>query len=103
MLRENQRRFKFDWITILLFLALVGFGYINILSASHLGEITNYLDTSQLYGKQLIFIGLALVLIVLILSFEAKFYERFASIIYIVAILALIGLFVFGKDVNGAR
>ena len=103
MLRENQKRFKFDWITILLFLALVGFGYINILSASHLGEITNYLDTSQLYGKQLIFIGLALVLIVLILSFEAKFYERFASIIYIVAILALIGLFVFGKDVNGAR
>lgn len=103
MLRENQRRFKFDWITIILFLALVGFGYINILSASHLGEITSYFDTSQLYGKQLIFIGLALVLIVLILSFEAKFYERFASIIYVVAILALLGLFVFGKDVNGAR
>ena len=103
MLRENQRRFKFDWITIILFLALVGFGYINILSASHLGEITSYFDTSQLYGKQLIFIGLALALIVLILSFEAKFYERFASIIYVVAILALLGLFVFGKDVNGAR
>jgi len=103
MLRENQRRFKFDWITIILFLALVGFGYINILSASHLGEITSYFDTSQLYGKQLIFIGLALALIILILSFEAKFYERFASIIYVVAILALLGLFVFGKDVNGAR
>jgi len=103
MLRENQRRFKFDWITIILFLALVGFGYINILSASHFGEITSYFDTSQLYGKQLIFIGLSLALIVLILSFEAKFYERFASIIYVVAILALIGLFVFGKDVNGAR
>jgi len=103
MLRENQRRFKFDMITIILFLALVGFGYINILSASHLGEITSYFDTSQLYGKQLIFIGLALALIVIILSFEAKFYERFASIIYVVAILALLGLFVFGKDVNGAR
>ena len=103
MLRENQRRFKFDWITIILFLLLVGFGYLNILSASHVGEVTNYFDTSQLYGKHLIFIGLTLVLIVLILSFEAKFYERFASIIYLVAILALIGLFLFGKDVNGAR
>ena len=103
MLRENQRRFKFDWITIILFLLLVGFGYLNILSASHVGEVTNYFDTSQLYGKQLIFIGLTFALIILILSFEAKFYERFASIIYLVAILALIGLFIFGKDVNGAR
>ena len=103
MLRENQRRFKFDWIIIILFLLLVGFGYLNILSASHVGEITSYFDTNQLYGKHLIFIGLTFVLIVFILSFEAKFYERFASIIYLIAILALIGLFFFGKDVNGAR
>ena len=103
MLRENQRRFKFDWITIILFLLLVGFGYLNILSASHIGEITSYFDTSQLYGKHLIFVGLTFILIVLILSFEAKFYERFASIIYLFAMLALIGLFIFGKDVNGAR
>ncbi len=103
MLRENQRRFKFDWITIILFLLLVVFGYLNILSASHEGEITSYFDTTQLYGKHIIFVGLTFFLIVLILSFEAKFYERFASLIYIVAILALIGLFIFGKDVNGAR
>ena len=103
MLRENQRRYKFDWITIILFLLLVAFGYLNILSASHEGEITSYFDMNQLYGKQLIFIGLTFLLIVLILSFEAKFYERFASLIYLVAILALVGLFIFGKDVNGAR
>lgn len=103
MLRENQRRFKFDWLTIILFLLLVSFGYVNILSASHVGEVTSYFDMSQLYGKQLIFIGLSFVLIILILSLEAKFYERFASIIYLGAILALLGLFIFGKDVNGAR
>ncbi|MEP5255525.1 MAG: rod shape-determining protein RodA [Winogradskyella arenosi] len=103
MLRENQRHFKFDWITIILFLLLVGFGYLNILSASHIGEITSYFDTSQLYGKHMMFIGLTLILIILILSLEAKFYEKFASIIYLVAMLALIGLFIFGKEVNGAR
>jgi len=103
MLRENQRHFKFDWITIILFLLLLSFGYFNIMSASHVGEITSYFDTDQLYGKHLIFIGLTFVLIVLILSFEAKFYEQFASVIYLVAMLALIGLFIFGKDVNGAR
>lgn len=103
MLRENQRHFKFDWITIILFLLLVAFGYLNILSASHVGEVTSYFDTSQLYGKHLMFLGLTFVLIILILSLEAKFYEQFASIIYLVAMLALVGLFIFGKEVNGAR
>lgn len=103
MYRENQRRFQFDWIIILLYVLLVAFGYLNILSASHVGEITNYFDTSQLYGKQLIFMGLSLILIILILSLEAKFYERFASIIYLIALLALLGLFIFGKEINGAR
>lgn len=103
MLRENQRRFKFDWITIILFLLLVGFGYVNILSAAHDGEVTSYLNMTELYGKQLVFIGLTFVIIILILSLEAKFYERFSSIIYLAAIILLVGLFIFGKDVNGAR
>ena len=103
MYRENHRGFRFDWITIVLFLLLVGFGWLNILSASHEGDIISYFDMSQLYGKHLVFIGLTIVLIVIILSLEAKFYERFASIIYISAMLALVGLFIFGKDVNGAR
>ncbi|MDT0559215.1 rod shape-determining protein RodA [Ichthyenterobacterium sp. W332] len=102
MQRENHRGFKFDWITIILFLLLVGFGWVNILSASHSGDVVSYFDMSQPYGKQLIFIGLTFVLILLILSIEAKFYERFSSIIYLVSMLSLVGLFVFGKNVNGA-
>lgn len=103
MYREHHRGFGFDWITIVLFILLVGFGWLNIMSASHVGDIESYFDMSQPYGKHLVFIGLTIVLIVLILALEAKFYERFASIIYIVAILSLVGLFIFGKDVNGAR
>jgi len=98
----RTNKFKLDWITILLFLMLVGFGWLNILSASLSGEITSYFDMSQRYGKQLVFIVLTIGLIILILSIEAKFYERFASIIYMVSILSLIGLFLFGKNINGA-
>lgn len=102
MSRENQRHFKFDWITIFLFLILVFFGWINIMSASHSGEITSYTDMNESYGKQLIFIFLTFGLIALILAIEAKFYEQFASLIYLVSILSLLGLFIFGKEVNGA-
>ena len=102
MVRETNRHFKFDWITIFIFLLLVGFGWLNIFSASHTGETIDYFDLSQPYGKQLIFILLTFVLIILILSVEAKFYERFSSIIYIISIVSLVGLFLFGKNVNGA-
>tara|TARA_R110002012_G_scaffold321809_1_gene551533 strand:+ start:34449 stop:35726 length:1278 start_codon:yes stop_codon:yes gene_type:complete len=102
MTRETNRYFKFDWITIVLFMMLVGFGWMNILSASHIGESIDYFDFTQPYGKQLIFIILTVFLIILILSIEAKFYERFSSIIYLIGILSLAGLFIFGKNVNGA-
>lgn len=75
--------FQLDWIIVLIYLALVVFGYFNILSASTDGAFTSYFDLSEPYGKQSVFIGLSLISIVLILSIDAKFYERFASIIYL--------------------
>lgn len=102
MIRENRRGFKLDWITIVLFLMLVGFGWVNIMSASHFGPNFSYFDMDQPHGKQFLFIILTLAIIIIILSIEAKFYERFSSIIYLISILSLIGLFIFGKNVNGA-
>ncbi|MFV9552521.1 rod shape-determining protein RodA [Algibacter sp. PT7-4] len=102
MVRDTNRHFKFDWITIILFLLLVGFGWLNILSASHTGTTTSYFDVSQPFGKQLIFIFLTFGLIILLLAVDAKFYERFSSVIYIISMLSLVGLFIFGKNVNGA-
>lgn len=101
-MRQTDRYYKFDWITILLFFLLVGFGWLNILSASQTGDAINYFSFSNSYGKQLIFIILSLVLIIFILSIDSKFYERFTSIIYLVSMLSLVGLFIFGKNINGA-
>lgn len=102
MITEAAKYYKFDWITIILFLLLVGFGWLNIVSASHSGEDINYFDFTQPYGKQLMYIFLTTGLIIIILAIESKFYERFASIIFVVSLLSLVGLFVFGKSVNGA-
>ncbi len=102
MARETNRYFKFDWVTIILFLLLVGFGWLNILSASHTGTEINYFDFSQPFSKQLAFILLTFILIILLLAIDAKFYERFSSVIYIISMLSLVGLFLFGKNVNGA-
>ncbi|MCB0446664.1 MAG: rod shape-determining protein RodA [Gelidibacter sp.] len=101
-MQKDYANYRFDWITIALFLLLVLFGWVNIMSASHVGEVIEYFDMDQPYGKQSFFIVFTFGLIILILSIEAKFYERFASLIYVFSIISLIGLFVFGKNVNGA-
>lgn len=99
---NRANSFQLDWTSVLIYMALVLFGYFNIVSASTGLEFTSYWDLSKPYGKQLVFIGIALVSIVFILALDTKFYERFSSIIYTLAILGLLGLFVFGKKVNGA-
>ncbi len=99
---NRAHSFQLDWVVVMIYLALVLFGYFNILSASTDGAFNSYFDLSEPYGKQSVFIGLSLISVVLILSIDAKFYERFASIIYLLSLVALAGLFVFGKKVNGA-
>lgn len=91
-----------DWLLITIFFMLISFGWLNIYSASKSEENLELLSFSTKYGKQLIFIVLTIPLIVFILFFNAKFYEKYASIFYLFSLLSLIGLFVFGKKINGA-
>ena len=93
---------KYDWVTIFIYIALVAIGWINIYSASFNEASTSFFDVKQLYTKQLMFICLSVLLIIFILAIEAKFYERFSSIIYLIALFSLLGLFLFGKNINGA-
>jgi len=95
-------KIKIDWLTIFFYIALVGIGWINIYSASLSDSATGLFDFSQIYGRQLIFIMLSVILIIFILAIDAKFYERFSSVIYIISLASLLGLFIFGKNINGA-
>lgn len=99
---ESRNTLKLDWITIFIYTLLVGIGWVNIYSASYNEASTSFFDVSQVYTKQLLFIGLSVILILFILALETKFYERFSSIIYLVSLVSLLGLFLIGKNVNGA-
>ena len=99
---NRRSKIKVDWLTIFLYIALVGIGWINIYSASLSDSTAGFLDLNQIYARQLVFIVLSVLLILFVLAVDSKFYERFASIIYIFSLLTLLGLFVFGKNINGA-
>ena len=93
---------RLDWISILIFILLVSIGWLNIYSSTFTESGSSIFDLSQLYGKQILFIGISLVSILLIMALEASFYERFSSVFYIITLLLLLGLFPFGKTIAGA-
>ena len=91
-----------DWFSIVLYAALVFIGWINIYSTTYTGQEGGIMNLDTFYGKQLMFIIISFFTIIITLSIETKFYERFSSVIYLVSIISLIGLFLFGKNINGA-
>ena len=104
MRQEQNNIFSgIDWPLVLFFVLLVGFGWVNIYAASYTDENIQIFDFSSKYGKQLLWILFSIPLIILILFINAKFYQRFSSIFFILSLLTLIGLFIFGTEINGAR
>ncbi|MEB8327808.1 rod shape-determining protein RodA [Flavobacteriaceae bacterium KMM 6897] len=93
---------RIDWLTVLIYFLLVGIGWINIYSSTYSEGDKALLDFGTLYGKQLFFILVSIFSIIVILGIEADFYERFSSVIYIISLVLLIGLFIFGKTIAGA-
>lgn len=92
-----------DWISVVIYFILLIMGWLNIYSSSlsTIDQETSIFDFSQIYGKQFLFIVLTIPLIFVILSVDGKFYEKFSSVFYIIGLLSLAGLFVFGKTVKG--
>ena len=90
-----------DWFSVLLYAMLVVMGWMNIYSSSLPLEPNGIFDLSQTYGKQLLFIILAIPLIIILLSVDAKIFEKYSSIYYVLGILSLAGLFVLGKTIKG--
>lgn len=92
-----------DWFTIIIYVMLVFMGWLNIYAAVYNEEHSSILDATQKYGKQLMWIGAAFILAIIILIVESKFYSVFAHIIYMTTILLLVSVLILGKEVNGAR
>lgn len=93
---------RIDWLSVFFYALLVFIGWINIYSTTFEGDQTSIFDFGTRYGKQLFFAGISFFVILFVLFIETSFFERFASIFYLIAIGLLLGLFLFGKTIAGA-
>ncbi len=92
-----------DWTLVLIYLVLVLMGWTNIYAAVYNEQHHSIFDITQRYGMQMLWIVAAFILAIFILAIDSKFYYVFAYPLFILSILLLLSVFVFGKEVNGNK
>ena len=90
-----QEKLKIDWITSGLYLFIMLFGWLNIYAAGYDEAHASIFDFSTQHGKQLLWIGIALMLAAVILLTEPRVFSNTAYPIYgVVLALLVVTLFV---------
>jgi len=101
--RRDSEIGGYDWVTLLLWGALVFSGWIMIFAAGYLDEdsFTTLWDLNKNYGKQLLWIGGGAITVGLIQLIDAKLYETLSPIFYAVAAVLLVAV-LFTAPIKGA-
>lgn len=86
-----------------MYLSLVLVGWISIYASTYDFDHASIFAFNERSGKQLLWIGLSLVLAFVILMLDSDIYERFAYPIYVGMILLLIATIFLAPDIKGSR
>lgn len=96
-------KIRFDWITVVLYLFLVLFGWLNIYAACYDETHAEILDFSVQHGKQLIWMGTAFVVALCVILIKPRIFSNIAYIIYGIVIALLILTLFIGTVTNGGQ
>ncbi len=88
---SSSETLKVDWLTVIIYLALVFFGWVNIYAAVYDESHSAIFDFSVQHGKQLLWMAASFFLALCLLFVEPKVFSNTAYIIYgiVLALLAL--------------
>lgn len=93
---------KIDWISIAIYSVLVIIGWINIYAAVYDDQsVKSIFDFSINSGKQLVWIGTAILLITIIMVADYRLFENLAIPLFILFVVLLAITPFLGKEVNG--
>lgn len=104
MARNDPFSQNIDWLTLILYLGCVLIGWLNVYAAVYSPEDhTSLFDMSTNAGKQMMWIGTTVLLIICILVINHKFFDSFAYLFYAFMIVMLILVLFLGSNINGSR
>ena len=92
-----------DRWAVLLYLIIVIAGWLSITAASYDETAVNLYSFSHFYMKQIVWIGVAMVVALVVLLLDVRYYHMWAYPAYIGGVFLLIAALLFGREVNGAK
>lgn len=95
-----------DWVTIWLYVIIVCIGILCIFSVEyHNNEniLRNITGLKKNYSRQILFLGISVVIAIMILLTDSKFFTATANLSYVLGIFLMMATFVVGKDINGSK
>ena len=102
MTPQQPKPSSIDWITLLLYFLFITIGLLSVYASVYKDTNPHIWDTSQNYGKQLIWIGISVFIGMLILLIDERFFFAFAYPIYGITIILLLLVLVAGTTVKGS-
>ncbi|MBR1388051.1 MAG: rod shape-determining protein RodA [Prevotella sp.] len=92
-----------DWWTILIYLALLIFGWVSVCGASYTYGETDIFSLDSRSGMQIVWIGTSIVLGLVLLLLDDRFYDTFAYVIFAVLLLLLVATIFNPHTIKGSR
>ena len=93
---------KIDIWLLVIYLALVTIGLLSVYAAAFNADHPHIWDFSQNYGKQLVFIGVSLLVGFIVLLIDAKAFNALAYVIYGLSLLSLLLVLAIGSKISGS-
>ena len=87
-----------DWWTIVIYLALLVFGWFSVCGASYTYGDTDIFSLDTRSGMQIVWIGTSIVLGFVLLMLDDRLYEYVAYLLYGLMIIALIALCISSRQ-----
>ena len=103
MKTEKGIFYRIDLVLVILYLALVFMGWLNIYAAVYNDSHQHITDLHQKYGKQMVFIFASLVLAISILIIDPKFFSQFSYFIYGFFLLLSVVVIFAGREIAGSK
>lgn len=102
--RSERITGNIDWPTVGLFAVLLMMGWLNIYAVVYDDTAAkSFFDLSINSGRQMIFIGASVAIIIIIMAIDMRFYETVAYVIFGVALFVLCLVPIIGKEVGGNK
>ena len=92
-----------DWWTILIYLALLSLGWMSVCGASYTYGETDIFSLDSRSGMQIVWIGTSIVLGLVILLLDDRFYDTFAYVIFGVMLILLFATIFNTHTIKGSR